>query len=284
MNDKRRKGGRWVNPMFKPGGGAQRISSLLMMGSELRRKTRAGLSIGTFVIDLPCASTLNALALAGFDFVVLDMEHSALGFTGLESLIVAGQAAGLAVLVRIWSRDTGLIGKILDMGANGIMAPHVDTAAHAKAIVDECRFGPVGKRGFSPITRYASLKEPLAALNESTYVVVQVEGRKGLDNVRQISKVKGIDAIFIGPYDLALSMGVPPGSPEVFTTAAAVADTVPASVDLGIYVDDPARSADWAKRRFALQCISFDGKMLSHGARLAFDQVRAGAGTKARKK
>ena len=274
---------RWKNPRAVRNPGATRISESVRLGAQLRRKAAAGWALGTFLIELPTPASLTALSLAGFDFVILDMEHSPTDFSMLAPLISAAHAVGIAALVRICGEDTGTIGKILDMGAHGIVAPHVDTAARARAIVEQARFPPRGRRGFSPLTRFDALQEPLTELDESTYVVVQIEGRKALDHVSDIAAVPGVDAVFVGPYDLALSLGVPPGSPPVFAVARRLAKSVPREVALGIYIDDPARCSAWAARRFALQCVSFDGRMLSDGARSVVERARNGMRTVNRK-
>ena len=274
----------WRNPQAVRSAAADRIAESLLLGSRLRRKTAAGWALGTFLIELPNPATLATLSLAGFDFVVLDMEHSATDFTTLQSLIIAAQAAGLAALVRPWGEDAGLIGKILDMGAHGIMAPHVDSAERARQIVEQARFPPRGRRGFAPLTKLDALSQPLRALDESTYVVLQIEGRKALDQVAGIGSVPGIDALFVGPYDLALSLGVPPGNARVYAAAERVAAEVPQGVALGLYVDDPAKCPQWAARRFALQCVSFDGRMLADGARAVVGQARQAMAARRRKK
>ncbi len=256
----------WVNPAFAAEKGAS-VARGLTLGSEIRRKARAGLALGSFVIELPSSTTLRTLAMAGFDFAVLDLEHSPLGLSALEPLIAAGQAAGLAVLVRPWTTEDGLIGKILDMGANGIMAPRIDSVERARAIVDQVRYGGGRGRGFAPLTRYDALETPLDELNAATFLVVQIEGQQGIDAAPQIAKLPGIDALFVGPYDLALSIGVAPGSPQVHAAAAGFAKSMPSDRLLGIYVDDPVQSAAWAARRFTVQCVSFDGRMLANGAR-----------------
>lgn len=279
MNDKP-GASQWRNPLAVANDGAGKISRALTLGGELRRRVTAGWALGTFVMENPAPATLSAMALAGFDFVVIDMEHSAVDFSTLESLITAAHAAGLATLVRPWGEDVGLIGKALDIGANGIMAPHVESAARARAVVEQARFAPLGNRGFSPLTKYDALSEPLRALDESTYVVVQIEGRRAIESIGEITSVRGIDAVFVGPYDLALSLGVPPGSAQVFTAAEQLAKAVPASVSLGIYIDDPAKCGDWSARRFALQCVSFDGRMLANGARAVVNQARLAMGKK----
>jgi 2-keto-3-deoxy-L-rhamnonate aldolase RhmA len=272
MND-RPGASTWRNPLAVENAGAERIARSLALGAELRDKVTTGCALGTFVLECPVPETLRNLALAGFDFVVIDMEHSTVDFSRLESLICAGQAAGLATLVRPWGEDVGLIGKVLDIGANGIMAPHVESPERARSIVEQARFAPLGRRGFSPLTKYDSFPEPLRALDQATYVVAQIEGRQALASIGAIAAVPGIDAVFVGPYDLALSLDVPPGSPPVFAAAEQLSQAVPRQVALGIYIDDPAKCGEWAARRFALQCVSFDGRMLANAARAVVTQA-----------
>lgn len=264
----------WSNPHYVDNAGGRSIATSQLLGSRLRERARSGLALGTFIIELPDPSTLTVLSLAGFDFVVLDMEHSPIGFDRLENLINAGRAAGLAMLVRPWGRDEGLIGKILDMGAHGIMAPHVGTAERARSVVREARFPPTGARGFSPLTKFAALAEPLTALDDATMVVVQIEGRDAIKQVENIAAVEGVDAVFVGPYDLALSLDVPPGSEPVIAAAKRIAKAAGNQRILGIYIDDPDTSAKWAERGFALQCVSFDSRMLSIGARSVVARAR----------
>lgn len=273
MND---KASNWINPLHVEGSGAERIAENLTRGASLRARAASGWALGTFLIELPAPGVLTSLALAGFDFVVLDMEHSSTGFSRLETLLGAGHAAGLATLVRIWGEDPGLIGKVLDMGAHGVMAAHVDSPERAREVVNQARFAPLGRRGFSPITPFDALRQPLIELDEATYVVCQIEGASALSRAGEIAGVPGIDAIFVGPYDLALSMGVQPGSDAVFEAAERIANDVPPERVLGIYVDDPARCAQWAERRFALQCVGFDGRMFADGARRVAEQARLG--------
>jgi 2-keto-3-deoxy-L-rhamnonate aldolase RhmA len=283
MSPKAKNTKTWRNPLFVASNGARKIADSQLLGEKLRRKAAAGWALGTFLIELPTPASLTALSLAGFDFVVIDLEHSSVGVSTLEPLIIAARAVALATLVRTWGEDVGLIGKVLDMGAHGIMAPHVDSAERARAIVEQARFPPQGRRGFSPLTKFDAQREPLRALGQSTYVVVQIEGPKAMERVGKIAAVPGVDAVFVGPYDLALSMGIKPGSARVFSAAERMAREVPSTIALGIYVDDPATCGAWAARRFALQCVSFDGRMLSNGARAVVAQARRGLSKRRRK-
>ena len=264
----------WRNPSFVAGAGADTVAASLLLGGVLRERVQSGLALGTFVIDIPDPSTLTAVAIAGFEFAVLDMEHSPVDFGRLEALLNAGRAAGIPMLVRPWGTDVGLIGKILDMGAHGIMVPHVGTPERAREVVEQARFAPLGKRGFSPLTKFDSIEQPLKALDEATYIVVQIEGRDAIDRVSEIAAVPGIDAIFVGPYDLALSLDVPPGSEEVVTAAERVASAVPPELGVGIYIDDPSKVAAWQSRGFSLQCVSFDGRMMASGASSVVNSAR----------
>lgn len=274
----------WNNPLYVDSPASRKIIDSLQLGKLLHRKVASDLALGTFLIELPTTSTLTAIALAGFDFVVIDMEHSAIDFSDLQVLITAGHAAGLITLVRTCGQDTGLIGKALDVGAHGIMAPRVETPERAKSIVEEARFPPLGNRGFSPLTKYDALKKPLTSLNESTYVVVQIEGHAALERAGEIASVEGVDAIFVGPYDLALSLGVPPGCEDVYAAAEEIAEAVPKGVGLGIYMDNPGKSGTWLARGFSLQCVSFDGRMMANGARSIVDAARQSAGSQVEKK
>jgi 2-keto-3-deoxy-L-rhamnonate aldolase RhmA len=265
----------WKNPNSVAGSAAERIAGNLTLGRVLREKTAAGLALGSFVIECPTPAAVQALALAGFDFAVLDMEHSAIDLGRLEILILAAHAAGLPVLVRPWSVEAGLIGKLLDLGANGIMAPHVDSAERARAVVDQCRYPPHGSRGVCPLSKYDALAEPLRMLDDGVFVVVQIEGRDGIDRLSDIAAVPGVDALFVGPYDLAMSLGVAPGSPQVFDAAEKLARSVTHGPALGIYLDDPGKCGSWAARRFALQVVSFDGRLLADAARATASQARA---------
>lgn len=253
---------------------ATRAASALLLGEKLRSRTAARGAIGTFLIELPTPASVRVLALAGFDYLVLDMEHSPIDFSSLEPLVLAAQVTGTPVLVRTWGEDAGLVGKVLDIGAHGVMVPHVESAERARAVVAQARYAPLGSRGFSPLARYDALEQPLHALGRSTYVVLQIEGRKALEQVGRIAAVPGVDAVFVGPYDLALSLGVPPASAGVIEAAERIAKQVPAGVALGIYIDDPATCGAWAERGYTLQCVSFDARMLASGARAVVEEAR----------
>lgn len=256
-------------------GAAARVASALTAGSLLRERYRSGTVYGSFLIELPTQRAVRALALAGFDFVVIDLEHSLFDVERMSQLVSEAQLLGLPAIVRVWTPDPGLIGKVLDAGANGIMVPHVASAAEAADVVQAARYAPVGNRGVAPLISYAAASFPQNQLGDDVIVVLQIEGREGLQACGSIAAVPGVDAVFVGVYDLSQALGRPGNiaSPEVADAvgqvAAEAADTM-----LGIYVDDPAVSDVLARQGFRLQCVSFDGRMLVEGARAALMAAR----------
>ena len=147
--DTAKSGRRWTNPRHVRNAGARKLGESLLLGESLRQRTASGFALGTFLIELPTSGVVTSIALAGFDFIVLDMEHSASDFATLEPLVFAARAAGIATLVRTWGEDSGLIGKALDLGISGIMASHVETPERAREIVEQARYAPRGHRGHS---------------------------------------------------------------------------------------------------------------------------------------
>jgi 2-keto-3-deoxy-L-rhamnonate aldolase RhmA len=266
-----------VQPSTDGRSNAEVIFGHLTAGERLRSQYASLRTLlGTFLIELPAQRTVKALALAGFDFVVIDLEHSSFGVETMAPLVAEAHACGLPVLTRVWSLDPGLIGKVLDSGANGVMVPRVRSAHDARRAVEAARYGPSGERGLAPLIPFASSPLPQPLVGDSAVVVVQIEGREAVENAGQIAGVPGLDAIFVGPYDLSQSLGQPGdiGSDDVRLAALSVADVCGDRVMLGIYVDDPLESRSWAERGFRLQCVGFDGRMLLHGARTFLRSAR----------
>lgn len=253
----------------------ERTREGLSLGSSLRQAHRRRLLLGTFLIELPALRTVRALALAGFDFVVLDLEHSPFGTETLHSLVAECHAAGIPPLVRVWMSDPGLIGKVLDLGVAGVMVPRVASAAEAADVVQAARYNPHGDRGMAPLISYSASPDPQSVVGNSPLVIVQLESRQAIEEAAAIMKVPGLDMLFIGPYDLSQALGHPGrvNSDEVHTVAAGIAAEAPDEIMLGVYVDNPAWSQDWAARGFRFQCIGFDGRMLLEGARAVLSKA-----------
>jgi 2-dehydro-3-deoxyglucarate aldolase len=174
------------------------------------RLLRGDKLIGT-IISLPASELAEIASEAGFDWLFLDMEHGPLEPADLVRLIQASRGA-CAPVVRIPENEEMWIKKALDAGAAGIIVPRVNTASEAARSVHWSKYPPEGGRGvgFARANLYgARFQEHVETANTSTAVIVQVEHIEAVKNIAAILAVPGVDAVFIGPYDLSASLGKP---------------------------------------------------------------------------
>jgi 4-hydroxy-2-oxoheptanedioate aldolase len=181
---------------------------------EVRQRLAAGQTVvGTFV-HLPSPELVEMAGLAGYDLAVLDEEHGAFGPHTLGHLLRAGAASGIPCLVRVANHDPKGILMALDLGAVGIMVPQVDSVSQARQAVAAAHFPPKGVRGMAGVVRaagYSALEaEAFANQAESCVAVwVQIESRAGVEAAAAIAALPGVDALFVGPSDLSMDLGVP---------------------------------------------------------------------------
>ena len=180
---------------------------------SLKERLKRGKAvIGTWS-NMPSSPVINALGYSGLDFVIIDAEHSSVSMETAENLVRASEASGITPIIRVPSLQSHLILRALDVGAHGVQVPHVSGKDEAAEVVKYAKFFPEGERGFTPFTRagrYGSQPEGYTdRANKETMVIVNIEGKKGIANLKDITKVKGIDVIFIGPFDLSQSLGIP---------------------------------------------------------------------------
>jgi 2-keto-3-deoxy-L-rhamnonate aldolase RhmA len=194
-----------------------------------------GPAIGTWV-KLPALESMELVALAGFDFAVIDLEHSALDLETAYRHIGIALLTGVSPIVRVPSLDGGIVQRILDAGAEGIMLPHVDTVEQARAAVAAARFPPLGNRGVGGTSRAGAWgsvprAEYLRYGNEEVVLIAQIESAEAARNAGAIAAVGGVDALLIGAADLSTSEGKPEDHPEV---VALIADAIRDSKAVGV--------------------------------------------------
>lgn len=183
-----------------------------MRSNRMRAKLLAGEPVIGINLQIDSPWLVEMIGLAGFDYVMLDMEH---GFArmNLPVLILAADAAGITPIVRTPDFSRADVLNALEFGAGGVQIAMVDTPEQAAALVRETKFAPIGERGFSSVTRAAdygraSMAEYADAANRETLLIVQLETRRALENAAAIAAVPGIDMIFFGPGDLSQSLGL----------------------------------------------------------------------------
>lgn len=235
----------------------------------LRTLDRAAL--GTW-IKLPCTESVELAALAGFDFVVVDLEHAPLSLQTAHQLIGVAAGCGMPAMVRVPDQADSTTHRVLDSDASGVLVPHVDSAQQARAVVAATRFPPDGTRGFGPTCR-AGLWGMLPAVEyqrlarDDVTCVAQLESREAVTAAADIAATPGMGALFVGPVDLSVSTGLPPDSAEfagLLETVEQAAHEV--DVPLGTASEDARQVKRLVERGYAFVLLSNDATMLGRAA------------------
>ena len=152
------------------------------------------------------------MANAGFDFLAVDMEHSATGLHEAHHLVRVVDLAGCCPLVRVPENNPNIIKQVMDLGAHGVIVPMINTPEAARAAVDAVKYPPEGKRGMGLWRAQgygADFESYRKWVRDESVVIVQIEHVDGVRNLAAISQVAGVDAFMVGPYDLSASLGIP---------------------------------------------------------------------------
>jgi len=179
---------------------------------SFKARLRGDKTLYGFFVGIPSPATVEVAGWSGFDFVIIDTEHGGTGLETLEHMLRAAAASGIAALVRVPRGGADDILHVLDLGADGIMVPHVTSAEVAARIVQHSYYPPLGRRGISTLSRAArhGTGDAATMLREQagrTTVIAMIEDAEALSQVGAIARVPGVDALFVGPNDLASSMG-----------------------------------------------------------------------------
>ena len=182
------------------------------MIDTFRQKIQNGPVFGPFM-KTGDPAFVEAAGYAGCDFAILDMEHGPESLKDMQNNIRAAQVAGMVPIVRVCALSEVAISQALDIGAAGGQVPQISTAEEARQAVRAAKYYPQGERGVCRFVRAAhySAMERSAYFEEANraLVIIQLEGQRAVENLDEILDVDGVDIVFIGPYDLSQSLGVP---------------------------------------------------------------------------
>ena len=183
-----------------------------MLAREIKRKLRAGeVSLGSWM-SMAHPSIAEILASAGYEWVVVETEHTAIDVSEVLRLMIAIEHAGAVPLVRLAWNDPIQAKAVLDSGAAGVIVPMINTREDAELAAQMVKYPPQGIRGVGLARAQgygARFDDYVKHANEDTLLIVQIEHREAVANIDAILAVPGIDGVFIGPYDLSMSMGLP---------------------------------------------------------------------------
>jgi 2-dehydro-3-deoxyglucarate aldolase/4-hydroxy-2-oxoheptanedioate aldolase len=223
------------------------------------------------LITIASAEVAEIMAAVGFDWLFIDIEHSPFNSYGAQKIMQAA-GPGCPCMVRVPASDEVWIKKALDSGASGIIAPQINTAAEAEAVVRMCKYPPDGTRGvgIGRAHQYGlGFNEYMKQANNEIAVVLQAETIQALKNISEIVQVSGIDAIFVGPYDLSASLGkmgqlTDPEVQQAIETITLACQT--AGVRLGIFAATAKEIKPYLEQNYTLLAIGTDGLLMAQKA------------------
>jgi 2-keto-3-deoxy-L-rhamnonate aldolase RhmA len=253
-----------------------------MRPNQVKRRLKAGeVVVGIMISEVHSPNIAMMMAEAGFDFIVVDSEHSSIDLEAVGNIVLAGRGTNCTVIVRPPAKERILMSRPLDAGAEGLLVPLIDTREEAEAVIAATKYYPLGRRGLATRRAFSNYTtrpatDIIAEANAETLIAVQVETGRAVENVEEIVSVPGVDVAFVGPNDLSQSLGLPGqySHPEV---EAAIHRVIAACQSAGVAPGIYAGSVDFARRwinagmRFVIYLS--DVNLLVDGGAAALNQL-----------
>lgn len=252
-----------------------------MRENIVRAKLKRGESVyGMMVTEFDSPAIPVILADAGLDFFILDMEHGAYTLTSALHILQTARLANITPLVRVPDGMYHVIAPVLDAGAQGIVVPRVETREVAERSIAAMRYPPLGVRGiyggkanndYQPV----KLIEYTSHANENVLAMIQIESKTAVERADELLSTPGLDGVLVGPWDLALSLGVDPSDATVETMVLrALHATKRHKVACGIHLGDPAVVKQWQSRGMTFLSCQGDLEMLRNSAHALIKALR----------
>jgi 2-keto-3-deoxy-L-rhamnonate aldolase RhmA len=258
-----------------------------MKSNALRQRLSHGdPAFGTMIQDGRSPSAVQIMALAGCDFLFFDMEHGAYNWETVADLVRVARLVGVTPLVRVPDAAYSLIARTLDLGAQGIMVPRVETRAQVEYIVESALYPPRGQRGcsvnkghndFAGQEMWSFTEEA----NRENLVILQIERRQAVEQIGDLLSVPGVGAALLGPNDLALSMGLR-ASDQLTALEQPIQHVLDACLEAGIpcgiHIGNLEWLAEWQRRGMQILCYASDLIFLHKGAQAGIAWLRENTG------
>jgi 4-hydroxy-2-oxoheptanedioate aldolase len=243
---------------------------------------RQGTALGGW-LTVPSSFSAEIMAHSGFDWVCVDMQHGLIDYSEMVHMLQGISSTDTVPLVRVPRNEPGIIGKSLDAGAWGVIVPMVNTREEAQAAVAACRYAPDGIRSYGPLrANYYAGFDYFARANREIMCIVMVETQVAVANVEDIVSVPGVDAVYMGPADLSVTLGLPPGPDQPDKSFNDALEKVVDACRRHDVIPGSAGNAQTAVKRlqqgFRLVEVASDAGLLGLGAGNALAQVRPSAG------
>lgn len=243
-----------------------------MRPNKLREIWQAGKAASNFWMSLPGGLSAEIAAHQGWDSITIDQQHGQIGYEAMCAMLTAVSTTDTVPLVRVAWNGPGDVMRALDAGAYGVICPTIETAEECRRFVGACRYPPLGYRSVGP--RRAMLyagNDYVAHANDTVLSIVQIETRKGVENLDEIAAVEGLDMLYIGPSDLGLSLGRAVQADQTDPVVVEAIDRVLAGAKrsgrtAGIFCKSVDYSRAMAAKGFDLVTVTSDEALLSAGS------------------
>lgn len=197
----------------------------------LKEKLKLGKTVLGTWCEIPSPEFTNVLAKAGLDFVIIDMEHGATNYETAGKMVMAAEVEGCSSIIRVPVNNESTILRALEVNAEGVIVPHIETALERKKVTNAIKFPPAGTRSLNPYVRaggYRSTPDFTRIQNERTIAAILVENIKGIKNIKGIINDKNLDIVYMGSYDISAALGVPGQTkhPKVTITLTEMAELI----------------------------------------------------------
>ena len=261
-----------------------------MSTNMLKKRLQAGKACVNAWLAIPSGFSAETMAQCGWDSVTVDMQHGVQDYHSMVACFQAMDKHPVTPLVRVPWNEPGIIGKVLDGGAWGVICPMINNAAEAKALVSYALYPPKGKRSNGPIRAgaYGEATPYQATANDEVLVIPMIETQEAIDNIDAILDVPGISGIYIGPSDLGLSLGLVPKLDREEPQILAIYDKLLAATKkrnqfAGLHNGTAGYAAKMIGKGFRFVTIANDSGLMAMAARAAVAQTRKEAGAVADK-
>ena len=258
------------------------------MANKLKQRWQQDKATVNGWLAIPSGFSAEVMAQSGWDSVTVDLQHGVQDYLSMVGCFQAMQPHPVVPMVRVPWNEPGIIGKVLDGGAYGVICPMVNTREQAEAFISYCKYPPKGARSNGPIRAgvYGQGTAYQKTANDEILCIPMIETQQAIDNLEAILDVPGIDAIYVGPSDLGFSLGLEPKAdreePQILRIYdRLIAETSRRGIFAGIHCTAPAYAARAINMGYRFVTIMNDSGLLATAARAAVKAVRDEAGGKA---
>ena len=252
-----------------------------MRENKVRTIWKSGNAVANGWLGIPSSVSAEIMAHAGFDSITIDLQHGLVDYSSALPMLQAISQTPVMPMARVPWNEPGIIMKLLDAGAYGIICPMINNREECERLIGACRYPPKGYRSFGPAraVMYAGADYPQKS-NDTVLAIAMIETKEALGKLDEILTTPGLDGIYVGPSDLGLAVGGPPKLDQTEPVVVKAIDEILAAakrhkIPAGIHCQDPRYARQMVEKGFQLVTLGNDSRLLAVAAKNAIDVLWA---------